>query len=586
LIKERTGRGVLRLLPLFRFLRPYRNRILFTLVAIAISAAMVLAIGQGLKLVIDEGFARGDPAMFDVTLGAMVALVALFGLVTWIRVYNVYWIGARFTADLRQRVYDHLLTLSPAFYEDTRTGEVGSRVTNDVTLIETVMGGTFLYALRMAVTMVGCVVMLFVTSVKLSILALAGMPIVLAPIALLGSRVRRLSRAVQDRVADVSSHVDETLHEIRTVQAFAHERRESATFGERVTAVFLASVQRSSALALLIAGVIVLAFSSVGFLLWVGAHDVFAGTLSAGSLTAFIFYAVMVANSTFVLAEVYGELQRAAGASERLLEILATESRILAPANPAAFPERSAGRVAFEEVTFFYPSRPATPALDHFSLVVEPGEVVALVGPSGAGKTTVFQLLLRFYDPTEGRVTLEGVDARAADPRALRERIAVVAQEPVIFAATTLENVRYGRPEATVGEVREALAAAYALDFVEKLSQGLDTPLGERGVKLSGGQRQRIAIARAILADRAVLLLDEATSSLDAESEKAVQMALERLMENRTTLIIAHRLATVKSADRIVVMDQGRVVATGNHATLAASDGLYARLAALQFATT
>jgi ATP-binding cassette subfamily B protein len=545
---------------------------------------MVLAIGQGLKLVIDEGFARGDPAMFDATLGAMVGVVALFGLVTWVRVYNVYWIGARFTADLRARIYDHLLTLSPSFYEEARTGEVGSRVTNDVTLIETVMGGTFLYALRMAVTLVGCVAMLFFTSVKLSILALAGMPVVLAPIAILGHRLRKLSRAVQDRVADVSSHVDETLHEIRTVQAFAHERLESATFGERVNAVFRVSVERSGALALLIAGVIVLAFSAVGFLLWVGAHDVFAGRLTAGELTAFIFYAVMVANCTFVLVEIYGELQRAAGASERLLELLATESQIQPPASPVALPRPARGRVALEAVTFAYPSRPQTPALKDFSLAVEPGEVVALVGPSGAGKTTVFQLLLRFYDPQAGRVTFDGVDARAADPRELRRRIAVVSQDPVIFATSVAENVRYGRPEASDADVRAALSDAYALDFVERLGDGMATPLGERGIKLSGGQRQRIAIARAILADRALLLLDEATSSLDAESEKAVQLALERLMRDRTTLIIAHRLATVKSADRIVVMDHGAVVATGTHATLANAGGLYSRLAALQFA--
>ena len=555
------------------------------MIAIVLSAGMVLVIGQGLKLVIDEGFARGQERLLDQTLATLAGLIAALGVLTWFRVYNVYWIGARFTADLRRRVYDHLLVLSPGFYEEARTGEVASRVTNDVTLIEAVMGGTLLYALRMAITLAGCIAMLFFTSVKLSVLALACMPVVLLPIGLLGLRVRRLSRAVQDRVADVSSHVDETLHEIRTVQAFAREDRESTSFGERVEAVFGASVQRSGYLAALIAAVIVLAFGAVGVLLWVGAHDVFAGRLSAGGLTAFIFYAVIVANATFVLAEVYGELQRAAGASERLLELMATRSPIQAPASPVALPVPPVGRVAFEDVTFFYPSRPQAPALDRFSLEVAPGEAVALVGPSGAGKTTVFQMLLRFYDPASGRVTVDGVDARAADPRELRRRVAVVAQDPVIFATSVLENVRYGRPGADDAQVRAALESAFAWDFVERLPQGAGTQLGERGVKLSGGQRQRIAIARAILADRAVLLLDEATSALDAESEKAVQLALERLMRGRTTLVIAHRLATVKSSSRIVVMDHGRIVATGTHASLVADNGLYARLAALQFAS-
>ena len=553
--------------------------------AIVLSAGMVLVIGQGLKVVIDEGFARGQEQLLDATLATMAALIAALGVLTWFRVYNVYWIGARFTADLRRRVYGHLLTLSPGFYEEARTGEVSSRVTNDVTLIEAVMGGTLLYALRMAITMVGCVAMLFFTSVKLTVLSLACMPVVLLPIGLLGQRVRKLSRAVQDRVADVSSHVDQTLHEIRTVQAFAQEDLESATFGERVEAVFAVAVQRSGFLAMLIAAVIVLAFGAVGLLLWVGAHDVFAGRLSSGSLTAFIFYAVIVANATFVLAEVYGELQRAAGASERLLELLATPSGIRVPENPAPLPEPAQGRLAFEDVRFHYPSRPDTPALDRFTLEVAPGEVVALVGPSGAGKTTVFQLLLRFYDPSSGRVVIDGVDARAADPRELRRRVAVVAQDPVIFASSVLENVRYGRPDASDEEVRDALAMANALDFVMRLPEGLASSLGERGVKLSGGQRQRVAIARAILADRAILLLDEATSSLDAESEKAVQLALERLMHGRTTLVIAHRLATVKSSNRIVVMDHGRIVATGTHASLVAENGLYARLAALQFAS-
>src|SRR4051812_27678120 len=418
-----------RLLPLLRLLLPYRARIAVAFVAIVLSAGMVLVIGQGLKLVIDEGFSRGQEGLLDATLASLAGLIALLGVLTWFRVYNVYWIGARFTADLRQRVYSHLLTLSPGFFEETRTGEVSSRVTNDVTLVEAVMGGTMLYALRMAITMVGCIAMLFVTSVKLTLLALASMPLVLLPIGLLGVRVRRLSRAVQDRVADVSSHVDETLHEIRTVQAFAHEDIERATFGERVEAVFKVAVERSGYLALLIAAVIVLAFGAVGVLLWVGAHDVFAGRLSAGSLTAFIFYAVIVANATFVLAEVYGELQRAAGASERLTELLDTQPRIRAPEHPVALPVPARGRIQFDAVDFFYPSRPGTRALDGFSLTVEPGEAVALVGPSGAGKTTVFQLLLRFYDPAAGGVRVDGVDARGAHPREWRRRIAVVSQD-------------------------------------------------------------------------------------------------------------------------------------------------------------
>ncbi len=564
-------------------LRPYRGRLAVAFVAMLVSAGMVLVIGEGLRRVIDEGFAKGRADLLNASLATLVALIAVLGAVTFIRVYNVYWVGARFTADLRTRLYGHILSLSTDFFEGTRTGDTVSRLTNDVTLIESAIGGTLLYALRMAFTLAGCAVMLFLTSVKLSILAVACLPAVVLPIGILGVRVRKLARVVQDRVADVSAQVDETLHEIRTVQAYGHEVADREAFRGRADAVFAAASRRSLFLSTLIASVIVLAFGAVGMLLWVGANDVFAGRLTAGELTAFIFYAVLMANATFVLAEAYGEMQRAAGASERLMELLDTKPGIVAPATPVALPVPATGAIALESVVFRYPARPEVAALDGVDLAVRPGERVALVGPSGAGKTTVFQLLLRFYDPTSGTVRIDGVAAREADPARIRERIALVPQEPVIFGASLADNVRYARPQASDEAVREALRLAYCLEFAERLPQGFETPLGERGVKLSGGQRQRVAIARAILADRSILLLDEATSSLDAESERAVQLALEGLMRGRTTLIIAHRLATVKSADRIVVMDRGRINAIGTHDALVREAGLYARLASLQF---
>jgi ATP-binding cassette, subfamily B, bacterial len=413
-----------------------------------------------------------------------------------------------------------------------------------------------------------------------------GVPLVIAPILLYGRRVRTLSRASQARVADVSVYIDEALHEIRTVQSYGHENEDRVRFGERVEQAFSTAAERIRQRALLIALVMLLAFGAVGIILWIGGHDVLAGRISAGQLSAFVFYAVLVAGALGAVSEVVGDLQRAAGATERLMELLATEPQIRAPANPQPLPQPPRGEVRFENVSFHYPSRPDALALADFSLEVKPGETVALVGPSGAGKSTVLQLLLRYYDSDAGVISLDGVELRRADPRSLRTRLALVPQDPVIFAASVRENVRYGRPDASDAAVDEACAAAYASEFIERLPEGMDTFLGERGVRLSGGQRQRLSIARALLADRAVLLLDEATSSLDAASEHYVQMALARLMQNRTTLIVAHRLATVQNADRIVVMDEGRIIATGTHDELVREKGLYARLAALQFLGT
>jgi ATP-binding cassette subfamily B protein len=565
------------------FLAPYRARFVVAGIALLVAAGCTLAVGQGLKLVIDRGFAAGNGAELDRALLALLVIIALIAIATYVRFYNVSWIGERVTADLRRRVFDHLLTLSPGFFEITRTGEVISRLTNDTTMLETVIGSSLSFALRNMVLGIGALVLLTLTSLKLTLLVIAGLPVVVIPIILFGRRVRRLSRASQDRIADTGAYVDEAIHEIRTVQAYVHEPQDREAYAHRVEQAFRTGVQRIRQRALLIGTVIFLVFVAVGIILWIGGHDVLAGRLSAGQLSAFVFYAVIVATSVGAVSEVAGELQRAVGATERLLELLDTPTGIAPPVSLAPLPEPPLATVALEAVTFAYPSRLQDPALRSLSLRVATGERVALVGPSGAGKTTVFQLLLRFYDPQAGRVLVDGVDVRTADPRAVRGRIALVPQEPVIFAASVWDNVRYGWPEATDAQVRDACDAAYASEFLDRLPHGFDTELGERGVKLSGGQRQRLAIARAVLSGRPILLLDEATSSLDAESERMVQLALDRLMRGRTTLIIAHRLATVVGANRIVVLDGGVAVAEGTHATLVRDDPLYRRLAALQF---
>jgi ATP-binding cassette, subfamily B, bacterial len=566
-----------------RFLRPYRRQVIYAAIALVVAAASVLAVGQGLKGVIDRGFGAGNGGELDRTLGLMLGVVVVMALATFTRFYFVSWIGERVTADLRRAVFDHLMTLPPGYFEVTRTGEVISRLTNDTAMLETVIGSSASMAIRNLLLLVGGLVMLAITSAKLTLLVLLGVPVVIVPIILFGRRVRKLGRASQDRVGDVGAYIDEALHEIRTVQAYGHEDVDRSRFGERVEAAFETATQRIRQRALLVAAVILLVFGAVGVILWIGGHDVVAGRISGGQLSAFVFYAVIVAGAVGTISEVVGDLQRAAGATERLFELLAVEPTIRAPEQPRAMPANARGTVVFADVSFRYPSRPDTPALDAFSLDVKAAEKVALVGPSGAGKTTVFQLLLRFYDPQSGSVRIDDVDLLAADPQEVRRRLAVVPQDPVIFAASVLENVRYGRPDASDAEVRAACDAAYATEFVERLPERYDSYLGERGVRLSGGQRQRLAIARAILADRPILLLDEATSALDAESERVVQLALERLMAGRTVLIIAHRLATVRHADRIAVMERGRIVSVGTHDELLVDSPLYARLASLQF---
>ena len=567
-----------------RFLRPYRRQIVFAAIGLVLAASAVLAVGQGLKFVVDRGFAASNATELDRMLALMLVVIVVMAGATYMRFYHVSWLGERVTADLRRTVFDHLLDLPPSFFEATRTGEVISRLINDTTMLETVIGSSASMAIRNFLLMIGGIVMLTLTSPKLTLLVLAGVPIVVVPIVLFGRRVRKLARATQDRVGDVGAFLDESLHEIRTVQGYGHEALDRRDFDARVDSAFGTAVRRVRQRALLVAAVIVLVFGAVGVILWIGGHDVVAGRLSAGQLSAFVFYAVLVAGAVGSISEVIGDLQRAAGATERLFELLAVEPEISAPADPRRMPTQGRGAVAFEAVTFAYPARPDAPALERFSLDVRASEKVALVGPSGAGKTTVFQLLMRFYDPQSGIVRIDGVDLRTADPREVRRKLALVPQDPVIFASSVLDNVRYGRPDATDAEVKSACDAAYATEFIERLPNGFDGLLGERGVRLSGGQRQRLAIARAILADRPILLLDEATSALDAESERIVQRALERLMAGRTVLMIAHRLATVRHADRIAVIERGHVIALGTHDALVRENPLYARLAALQFA--
>jgi len=577
------GKNLSQIRPLFRFVRPYRRMVVGALIALTISAASVLAMGVGLRLLIDQGLGGDNIHLLNSALLYLIGMVILLAVSTFSRFYLVSWLGERVIADIRNAIFSRVLRLSPAFFETNKTGELLSRLTTDTTLLQTVIGSQASSALRNLILLIGGIVMLFITSPRLTGLVFLLVPVVVVPIIILGKRVRQRSRLSQDRIADLGGQAEEALNAVHTVQAFSQEATIEARFTDRVEKAFDTAISRVRARAFLTAFVILFVFTGIALVLWLGGHDVLDGRLSGGELSSFLFFAVVVAGSVGSLSEVYGDLQHAAGAAERLVELLRQDSDIAAPENPEALPELPEGAVTLEQVTFSYPSRPDEPALSDYSLRVAPGERVALVGPSGAGKTSVFNLLLRFYDPSQGEVQIDGMDLRRVQPEAARALFGLVPQDPAIFAANAWDNIRFGRPDADNKAVRAAARTAGAEVFLDALPEGFDTFLGEKGMRLSGGQKQRVAIARAILRNPTILLLDEATSALDAESERAVQEALETLMVNRTTLVIAHRLATVQKADRIIVMEQGRVVAEGTHNALVAEDGLYARLAALQF---
>ena len=581
---RRRSRDLRPLRDLLPFLAPYRGMLVAALAALLLAAGATLSLPVAVRFMIDEGFSAESAAHVDRYFLGLLGIATLLAFATALRYYLVTWLGERIVADAREAVFRRIVRLSPAFYETTRTGEVLSRLTTDTTVLQSVIGSGASIALRNLLLLIGGLVMLVITSPKLTGLIVVLVPVILLPLILFGRRVRRLSRTSQDRIADSSALAEEILSAMRIVQAYVRETWEAARFRLAVEDSFGAALARMRARALLTAVVILFVFGSMVTVLWFGAKAVLAGTMSGGQLGQFVLYAALVAGSFAALAEVWGEVQRAAGAMERIMELLTTEPEIRDPDDPVPAPTPARGEVRVEELTFRYPARPEHPALDHVSFEVPAGRTVALVGPSGAGKSTAFQLLLRFYDPQSGRILLDGVDIARMKLADLRASMAIVPQETVVFSTNARENIRYGNPDADDAAVEAAARAALAHDFIVQLPQGYDTYLGEKGVRLSGGQRQRLAIARAILHNPPLLLLDEATSALDAESERQVQKALDRLMAERTTIVIAHRLATVLKADRIVVLDQGRVVAEGNHEELVAQGGLYARLARLQFA--
>ncbi|MCG9647332.1 ABC transporter ATP-binding protein/permease [Vibrio brasiliensis] len=571
------------LLELLTFIKPYKLKVAAALIALVLTASLTLSVGQGVRVLIDQGFAQQSTQELGSAIGFILLITVLISIGTFFRFYLVSSVGERVSADIRLAVFNHVITLHPSYFETNGSGDIMSRITTDTTLLQSIIGSSFSMAMRSALMCVGAIIMLFATNIKLTLIVLASVPFILVPILFYGRKVRALSRQSQDSMADVGSYAGEAIEQIKTVQSYSRESQEKSFFAEEVERAYTIGRKRVKQRAILISGVIVIVFSAISGMLWVGGSDVINGAMSAGDLAAFVFYAIMVASSLATISEVMGELQRAAGATERLIEILQVESNIVAPVEPQSAPDSLSADVAFEQVSFYYPSRPDQAALHQLSLSVQEGKVLALVGPSGAGKTTLFELLQRFYDPQSGKVSLGGVDVRDFSPSDLRQQMALVPQQPALFSHDVFHNIRYGNPEATDEQVIEAAKKAHAHDFIVNLPQGYNSFLGERGVRLSGGQRQRIAIARAILKDPNILLLDEATSALDSESEHHVQQALEELMQGRTTIIIAHRLSTIKHADKIAVLDQGTLVDVGNHSQLMVSCELYQRLVELQF---
>jgi len=571
------------LLELNPFVRPYKKTLIAALFALLLTASASLAIGHAVRLLIDQGFVGGSLEELNQAIYFLIAIISVIAFGTFIRFYLVSWLGERVCADIRTKVFDHLLTLEPNFFETNRSGEIMSRLTTDTSLLENIIGSSLSMALRNSLTFIGGLLMLLLTNFKLSLIVLSAVPLILIPLLVFGRRVRTLSRSSQDRIADMGTYAGEAIEHIKTVQSFGQENYERQAFATEVENAFKVARKRIKHRALLIAAVILFVFGAISGMLWVGGYDVLQGKMSGGDLGAFVFYAVMVASAVATLSEVFGELQRAAGAAERLVELINVEPKITTKSEPNNSLPEHARQLEFKSLNFSYPSRPDQKALDNFSLNIPAGQAVALVGPSGAGKSTVFELVQRFYDPESGELTLSGINLRELGPQQLREHMALVPQQPALFTASVAHNIAYGNLQASEAEIIAAAKAAHAHDFIMALPQGYQTELGEKGAQLSGGQRQRVAIARAILKDPDILLLDEATSALDAESEYHVQAALNELMKNRTTLIIAHRLATITHADNIVVMDQGKIVAQGRHEELLDSSPLYKRLAELQF---